>query len=324
MPVTIRDVARQARVSVSTVSRALSAPGLVRETTRRRVLDVADAMGYQPNRAARSLITGRTGNLGIVVPDLQNPFYPGVLSGVQARAREVGCSVFFSDSGEDPAAEETLVRGMAGQVDGLILCAPFASDDHLAQLASVRPTVLLNRVLPGVGSVLMDSSAGMAEAVAHLAGLGHRECAYLSGPAGAWSNRRRLRGLLPAAREHGVAVRHLGPFDPNFPGGVRAADQALACGATAVVAFNDLMALGVLSRLADLGVAVPEQVSVVGFDDILYAAMCAPPLTTVALPMEAGGRAAVDLLLERLGGAEPSTRTLPTALRVRASTAPAG
>src|SRR2546422_8078672 len=128
MPVTIHDVARRAQVSPSTVSRALSASHLVRGATRERVLAAAKELGYQPNPAARSLITGKTGNIGIVVPDLSNPFYPGVVRGIQLRAHQAGYAVFLADSNEDTNAEENLVHAMAKQVDGVIVCAPFASD----------------------------------------------------------------------------------------------------------------------------------------------------------------------------------------------------
>ncbi|MCP2098657.1 MULTISPECIES: LacI family DNA-binding transcriptional regulator [Actinosynnema] len=319
-PVTIRDVARQAQVSVSTVSRALTAPELVRAETRVRVLEVAHRLGYQPNPAARSLITGRTGNLGIVVPDLGNPFYPGVMRGAQASARESGRSVFFCDSGGSARQEAALVRSLAPQVDGLVLCSPLTSGSELAELVALRTTVLLNRPLPGVSAVLMDSRSGAEAAVARLALLGHRRCAYLAGPDEAWSNGERLAGLRVAAGEHGVELRALGPFPPSFTGGELGADEALSAGVTALVAYNDLMALGALERLRERGVVVPDRMAVVGFDDLLYSAVCHPSLTTVALPMEEGGRAAVRELLARLAGEPPSTRVLPTSLRVRAST----
>ncbi len=324
MPVTIHDVARRAQVSPSTVSRALSASHLVRGTTRDRVLAAARELGYRPNPAAQSLITGRTGNIGIVVPDLSNPFYTGVLRGVQARARQGGYAVFFADSEEDAVAEEALVHAMARQVDGVIVCAPFASDAQLKRLAEVTTLTLLNRRVRGIPAALMDSAGGMRQVVEHLAALGHRRCAYLNGPHNAWSNRERRRGLRSAAARHHIAVAEFGPFEPKFEGGVQAADLALASGVTAIVSYNDLMALGVLSRLADRGVAVPQEMSVVGFDNLLYAAVCAPPLTTVAMPMEAGGRLAVDLLLARVGAADELddelSRELGTHLIVRATT----
>jgi DNA-binding LacI/PurR family transcriptional regulator len=324
VPVTIHDVARRAKVSASTVSRALGASHHVRGTTRERVLTAARELGYQPNPAAQSLITGKTGNIGIVVPDLSNPFYTGVLRGVQARARTAGYAVFFADGEEEAAAENALVISMARQVDGVIMCAPFASDTQLSALAGVTSLTLLNRRLRGVPSVLMDSAGGMRQVAAHLAALGHRRCAYLNGPNISWSNRERRRGLRGAASRHQMAIVDFGPFEPKFEGGVQGADLALASGVTAIIAYNDIMALGVLSRLADRQVAVPQEVSVVGFDNLLYAAVCAPPLTTVAMPMEAGGRAAVDLLLTRLGatadGHGELHRELSTTLIVRSTT----
>ena len=326
MTITIRDVARRARVSVATVSRALAEPRLVREQTLTRVLAAAKQLAYKPNPAARSLITGRTGNIGIIVPDLDNPFYPSVLRGVQARAHQSGYAVLLADSGEDPVAEQNLVHTMAKQVDGVIVCAPFASDAQLADLARVTTLVLVNRRLPGIPAALMDVARGMRQAIGHLAALGHRRLAYLSGPRQAWSNRERRRGLLAAARSHRARLVELGPFEPKFEGGTEAADLAVNTGATALVAYNDMMALGALRRLVARGIRVPEDISLVGFDDILYAAMCAPPLTTVAMPMEAAGRAAVDLLLRRCGDVPPSAdaqihQKLACALIVRATTA---
>lgn len=324
MPVTIHDVARRAQVSASTVSRALSASNLVRRATRERVLAAAKELGYQPNPAARSLITGRTGNIGIVVPDMNNPFYTSVLRGVQARARQGGYAVFFADGEEDPGAEEALVRAMARQVDGVVMCAPFASDLQLRQLAGVTSLTLLNRRVRDIPAVLMDSAGAMRQVVEHLAALGHRRIGYLNGPNSAWSNRERRRGLRAAATRTGVTIVDFGPFEPKFEAGVQAVDLALAGGVSAMIAYNDLMALGVLSRLADRGVSVPHEMSVVGVDNLLYAAVCAPPLTTVAMPMEAGGRAAVDLLLAGIDGAEDGAgiyRELTTNLIVRATTA---
>jgi LacI family transcriptional regulator len=323
VPVTIRDVAEQARVSVATVSRALSSPHLVNQVTRARVLAVASELGYRPSPAARSLITGRTGNIGIVVPDLGNPFFTGVLKSVQARAREAGYAVLVGDSDEDPAAEEELVRMMAKQVDGVLLCSPGIKDGLIIALAEHSSLTLLNRRVKGIGAALMDSASGMRELVAHLAELGHRRCAYLAGPRSSWSNRERRRGLRAAARQHDLEIVELGPFPPRYEGGVAAADLALDADVTAMIAYNDIMALGVLARLRDRGIDVPGDVSVTGFDDLVFAAICAPPLTTVAMPVLAAGRRAVDLLLEQLSGQRPpgTHLDLPTHLVVRATTA---
>jgi len=320
---TIHDVARRARVSVTTVSRALTQPDLLRSTTRERVLRAAKALAYHPNRAARSLITGKTGNIGIVVPDLSNPFYPGVVRGVQLRAHQAGYAVFLADSNEDMNAEENLVHAMAKQVDGVIVCAPFASDAALRRLRETTSLVLVNRRAGDIPAVLMEIARGMREVVAHLAQLGHRRIAYLAGPKGAWSNRERLRGLHAEARKHALRLIELGPFEPKFDGGIEGANRALDAGASAVVAYNDLMALGVLSRCTACGVIVPDELSVVGFDDLLFASMSAPPLTTVAMPMEAAGSTAVEVLLALAGKtAQVSERSLATRLIFRATTAP--
>ena len=320
----IRDVARRANVSLATVSRAFAAPGLVRAETLQRVLAVAEELHYRPSRAARSLTTGRTGNIGVVVPDLGNPFFSAMLKGGQARAREADLAVFLADSEENPRLEIELVRAMARQVDGVIICSSRLSEAQLQQLRNDTTLVLLNRRVRGVASVLLDSAGGMRQAIEHLVALGHHRIGFLGGPAGSWSNRERRRGLRTEARGRSLEITEFGPFAPHFEAGQHAADLAVAAEVTAVVAFNDLLALGVLSRLADRGIGVPDEISVVGFDNIPMAAMATPHLTTVALPLEQAGRVAIELLLERL--AQPGSGTheqgLPAQLIVRASTAP--
>lgn len=324
MAVTIRDVAREAQVSVATVSRALSSPDLVRPATRDRVLTAATQLGYQPNRAARGLITGRTGNLGIVVPDLNNPFFTGVLKGVQARARQADYSVFVADSDEDRATEEQLLRAMVKQVDGVIVCSPGIDDTQLYEAAGATSVVMLNRRLRGVPAALMNSASGMRQVVDHLVALGHRKLVYLNGPRTSWSNKERRRGLRLATQQHGVDLVELGPFPPRYEGGLQASDLALASDPTAIIAYNDIMALGVLARLRDRGIQVPTDVSVTGFDDLMFAALCSPPLTTVAMPLVSAGTLAVDLLLEGLNSGSTDVRQvdLDTQLIVRATTAP--
>ncbi len=320
----IRDVARRANVSAATVSRAFAEPGLVREETLRRVLAVADELHYRPSKAARSLTTGKTGNIGVVVPDLGNPFFPAILKGAQARAREADHSVFLADSEENPRLEIELVRAMAKQVDGVLLCSSRLSEQQLQQLLGDTTLVLLNRRVPGASAVQLDSAGGIRQALEHLVALGHERIAFLGGPVGSWSNRERRRGLRVGARGRNLEIVEFGPFAPRFEAGKQAADLAVAAEVTAVVAYNDLMALGVLSRLADRGIGVPEEISVVGFDDIPMAGMATPHLTTVALPLEQAGRVAIELLLEQLAhpGSGTHDQGLPAQLIVRASTAP--
>ncbi len=324
MKVNIHEVARQAGVSISTVSRAFNAPDLLHPTTRARVLEVANALGYQPNRAARGLITGTTGNMGLIVPDVANPFFPGLIKGAQSRARGADYAVFLADTDEDPAAELALIRAMAKQVDGIILASSRMSELDVRDAAGMTSLVVVNRQMRGIPAVILDSAGGARQALEHFIALGHRRVVFLNGPRNSWSNRERRRGLRSVAAKSGLELVELGPYAPRFEAGMLAADSALATGATAVLAYNDLMALGVLARLSDRGVQVPDDISVTGFDDIPLAMMCTPSLTTVAMPSEAAGRAAVDLLLGVLAQREPTRRRieLPTQLMVRASTAP--
>jgi LacI family transcriptional regulator len=326
MAVTIKDVARAAGVSPSTVCRALSSPDLVRAETCDRVRRSAAELGYSPNRAARGLITGRTGNLGLIVPDLGNPFFPGVVKGIQARAREADYAVFLADTDEDPVAEVQLVSTLAKQVDGIVLCSPRMGEPELRDVAAQTPLVMLNRRVGRIPAVSFANGDGMRQAVTHLTALGHRRIAYVAGPRASWSNRERVRGLRAAVSAAGTELVEVGPVQPQFDGGVAAADPVLAAGVTAVVAYNDVIALGLLSRFTARGIAVPAQISVLGFDDIPLAAMVHPSLTTVGLPMEPLGRAGVDLLIGLLQDpARHATvrRELGTQLMVRASTGPA-
>ena len=322
---TIHDVAEAAGASISTVSRSFHMPDLVRPQTRERVLEIAARLGYTPNRAARGLITGRTGNLGLIVPDIANPFFPALVKAAQARARSRDYSVFLADTDEDPDAEVQLIRAMAKQVDGVIACSSRMTEGKLREVAALTSLVLVNRRSPGVPSISMDMAGGIRQAIEHLYALGHRSCVYLAGPKPSWSNRQRQKALGIIAEGLGMAVTVLGPFEPGYEAGLRAADQALAERPTAIVAYNDLVALGVLARLADRGVAVPHDVSVIGFDDIQMAAIASPPLTTVSAPTAAVGGAAVDLLLgPRPGqpGNGRQVREIKTELRVRGSTGP--
>jgi DNA-binding LacI/PurR family transcriptional regulator len=325
MPASIHDVAQRSGVSVATVSRSFTAPDTVRETTRVRVLSAAAELGYRPNRAARGLITGRTGNIGIIVPDLGNPYFQGVLKGAQARARAADYAVFIADGQESAAEEEALIAAMSKQVDGIVLCSSRLAPATLAGLEPTPAVVLLNRRVDGLATVTVDSADGMRQAVDHLSALGHRRCAFVSGPRRSWSNQQRLRGLRAAARAARLDIVQVGPVAPRFEGGAGAAERVLAGGVTAVLAYNDLVAAGILSRLAELGVGVPDELSVVGFDDIPLAAMLTPALTTVAAPTAQAGACAVEALLGRLQPGTPARaaceHALPATLVVRGSTA---
>lgn len=324
MAVTIRDVAKAAGVSPSTVSRALSLPDIVDPVTRDRVLKVAEALGYRPNRAARGLITGRTGNLGLIVPDLANPFFPSVVKGIQKQALTADYQVFLADTDEDASAELALVRALAKQVDGIILCAPRMKPADLREAATYAPVVLVNRKAGTIPAVAVDNADGMRQIVNHLSGLGHVRIGFVEGPRSSWSNRERLRGLRSACREAGVELVPIGNFAPTFDGGADAVEGTLISGVTAVIAYNDLVALGMLNALRVRGVDVPGELSLVGIDDIPMSSMAQTALTTLSIPKEQAGRESVDLMLHLLTAAEDQTtpiRELAAELLVRDTTA---
>ncbi|GGK57607.1 LacI family transcriptional regulator [Planomonospora parontospora subsp. parontospora] len=321
MAATIRDVAQASGVHVSTVSRTFSAPHLVNPETRNRVLAVAEDLGYRPNRAARALTTGRTHNLGLIVADISNPFFPPLIKAAQAHARTRDYHVFVADTDEDPQVEEELIKALAKQVDGVLLCSPRLSNRAIERLHADVPFVVVNREVKGMPTVLMDIGQGARLAIEHLAGLGHLRVALVSGPSGSWTSKRMREA---AAAVDGVDLVFLGPNTPTEQGGLAAAAEVAASGATGVLAYNDLVAMGLIEGLHERGVQVPGDVSVVGVDDIVAGRLNRPKLTTVAMPTAAAGRMAVDLLLQSVAeGGTATLATLATGLVVRESTGPA-
>jgi LacI family transcriptional regulator len=315
---TIKDVAKAAGVHVSTVSRTFSAPHLVNPHTRVRVLATAEQLGYRPNRAARALVTGRTHNMGLIVADIANPFFPPLIKAADGQARERDYHVFVADTDEDPLVEEELVQTLAKQVDGVLLCSPRMSGALIDQLRRNVPLVLINRVVDGLPAVVMDVAQGARAAIGHLVELGHRSIALLCGPPGSWTNRQIRRSAATMAAEAGVDLVMLGPNPPTELAGIAAAEQVRRTGVTGVLTYNDLMGIGLLEGLESIGVSVPGDISVVGIDDIALSRFIRPKLTTVVMPAAAAGRAAVDMLLQQNDGLV----TLPTRLVIRESSGP--
>ena len=323
MPATIRDVARASGVHISTVSRTFSAPHLVNPETRSRVLACAEHLGYRPNRAARALITGRTHNIGLIVADIANPFFPPLIKAAESQARNRDYHIFVADTNEDPAAEEELVHALAKQVDGVLLCSPRMSNSLIEQLSREVALVVINRQVANLPAVVMDVGQGARLAIEHLIGLGHRRLALLGGPRGSWTNREIRRAAGTATRVADAELTVLGPNLPNEEGGAALAEQVRRAGVTAVLAYNDLMAIGLMEGLETLGLRVPQDISVVGIDDTALSRRTRPKLTTVATPTGAAGRAAVDMLLSHGDDRRTTAQvTLQTELVIRDSTGP--
>jgi LacI family transcriptional regulator len=304
---------------------------------------MAESLGYRPNRVARALITGRTHNIGLIVSDISNPFFPPLIKAAETRARHRDHQVFIADTDEDPATEDELIQALAQQVDGIVLCSPRMSNDLIARHSQEVPLVVVNRIVTAVPAVVMDVASGARDAVEHLVALGHRHLVLIAGPVGSWTDGEIRRAVVAAAAGAGVDVKILGPNQPTEAAGAAVADDLRRSQATGVLAYNDLMAIGLLERQHDRGVAVPEEISVIGIDDISGSRLMRPKLTTVATPTAAAGAAAVDLLLgqnapapggpggpgDHSGGTDPDATlggidpvVLPTELIVRDSTGP--
>lgn len=323
---TIHQVAERCGVSISTVSRALAHPERVNAVTRSTVLSAAAELGYQPSPQARALLTGRSWTIVLMVPDITNPFFFDLIRGAQHRAAAAGYTQVLVDTEESADLESAHLATSVKSADGVVLAASRLPNEALAAAAGRLPLVLINRTVPRVASVSIDTPKGFAQALAHLVGLGHRRLVYVAGPRSSVSNARRWRALSDAARRHAVSITRVGPFPPTREAGAAAADAAVTAGATGVLAFNDLLALGILRRLADRGIGVPGQMSLVGCDDIFGADFCEPSLTTIRAPIEAAGRRATELLLEQLGPTRvpaPRGDLLTASLTVRGSTGPA-
>jgi LacI family transcriptional regulator len=327
---TIIDVAREAGVSPATVSRVLTGTKRVSADLERRVRAAVGLLGYRPNPAAQGLLRGATHTVGVIVPDLSNPYFAEVLKGVTNAAEVADFRTLVADTGEKAGAEHGAALELSRWTDGVVLCSPRMSQWELAELASAVPRlVCVNRLGRGpvVPAVLVDFEAGVASICRHLRELGHRRLAYLRGPARAWSERARQRALRAAAGPDLEIVQV--PCGSSSADGHRAADAALATRATAVMAFSDYVALGALARFEELGVSVPGQVSLTGFDDIPISRLVSPRLTTMAVHKQELGRRAWELFSESgESGALDGGRGVVTVrpeLIVRSSTAsPAG
>ncbi|MEU5963233.1 LacI family DNA-binding transcriptional regulator [Micromonospora parva] len=322
--VTIYDVAAEADVSPSTVSRAFSRPSRVNSETADRIRRVAERLGYRTNPLARALTTSRTRMIALVIADITNPVYAEIVRGAQEAATDGEYTTVLIDAQESDRLERAAVERTMSTVDGIVLASSRMSDSAIRMVAKQRPVVVLNRALADVPCVVTDDPRGVRRAAEHLGELGHDHITYVAGPQASWPNGIRWRSLLEAGMELEIKVRQIGPFSPTLAGGERAARELCARPATAVLAFNDQMAIGIIRGLSRMGVNVPGDVSVVGFDNILAADIVTPGLTTVAAPLFAEGSAATRHLLTMIAGAPGHTgrpMVLPVRLVVRDSTA---
>lgn len=321
-PATIYDVARVSGVSPSTVSRALNKPGRLSADTERRIRETAAELGYRINPMARALPTGKTGTLALLVSDLTNPVYFDLLRGAERVAREHGSTLIFADSQESPELERATAERLQIAVDGLLLVASRLDDAQIQELASVKPLVAVNRFVSGVSGVVPDVRPGITEAFEQLHRRGHRRIAYLAGPEASWLNGMRWLAVFDLAADMDMEVVEIQTSAPTRDGGVEAFAEVKAAGVTAVLAYNDLVALGLLRACRDHRVDVPGDLSIVGFDDIFGADLSAPALTTIRSPMSDMGKRAAQMLHAEIEGNPGGTELLlPTKFVTRESIA---
>jgi LacI family transcriptional regulator/LacI family repressor for deo operon, udp, cdd, tsx, nupC, and nupG len=333
--ISIEDIARAANVSHSTVSRALRDSPLISAEVRRRVQDLAHEMGYIPNAIAQSLKQQRTDTVGLIVTSIADPFYADVIKGIEETARPAGMSVFISATYNDESQELAVIDTFhRRKVDGIIVVSSRIARNyqHLRRLDV--PAVLVNNEANVGGqtlhSVLIDDYVGASLAMRHLIGLGHRHIGYLGITNRPFSNEQRHRAYVDALCSAGlpidprsiVIVESPSPDADDVLASAQQMPHMLASGVSAVFCYNDLIAIGALIACREHGVAVPRQISVVGFDDIALAQYVSPALTTVVQPRRDLGGRAMQMLLALMDERPAANVVLEPTLAVRASTAP--
>lgn len=305
--VTLKDVAKAAGVSLASASYAVNKAGSLGEDTRAHILKVADKLGYRQNMAARATRTGKSGAIGFVLPDMSNPFFPSLAQAIVQRARHYGYSVFVTDTEGDQNQEAEVIRQLIGRgVDGLVWF-PVNDGSAINHNGEDIPVVVIDRSLPGVESIQADYAEGGRLAADHLLAAGHQSIGIITGPLDVKSMRDRCDAAEAAIRALGtLAFKVENAFSTELSQVTQAAlaersASALFCG-------SDLIAMGVLRHARKLGLRVPEDLAVVGFDDIPWAEHCTPTLTTIEMPVDEMAVEAVDALIRKIDGEADSNR----------------
>ena len=330
--ITIYDIARESGVSYSTVSRVLNGFEFVKDETRQRVLQTVERLGYVANLQARSLAGGRSSMIGLLVPKIDNSYITAIVAGIDDELAQANLNLILYTTHRQLGKETKFVRNItSGMTDGLLLVMPLGIDAYLPTLREQGfPYVLIDQHDASGQSceVLTTNYEGAYEATVYLIGLGHRRIAFITGLLELHSTPERLRGYRDALQDHGIA------FDPDYvrqgdfyeSEAYRATSDLLALPErpTAIFAANDLSAIGAMNALRDHDLVVPDDISIIGFDDIAQAAFTNPRLTTVRQPLEQMGRSAVELMIEQLSKPErpPRCITLATELILRDSCQP--
>ncbi len=317
---TIYDIAQRVGLNPSTVSRALNKPGRTNAATEEKIRAAAAELGYRANPMARALPTGRSGTFAIVLPDITNPVHFELIRGAEQVARAGGFTLIISETEGSAEIEHETIETLQASVDGLLVVASRLGDSDLATLAAVKPIVAANHSAPSLPSVIPDLAMGLTAAIDHLRDLGHRSVAYL-GLGGVQINRARWDLTLDLALSRDISLVEITVDAPTVAAGADALRRVRASGVTAVLAYNDLVAHGLLRAARGAGLTLPEAFSVIGFDDIFSAELAVPALTTLHSPLREIGTRAMETLIEPERNRAPSKVVLPLDLVVRESTA---
>ena len=328
--VSIKDIAEMAGVSHSTVSRALQGTGRMSDETRARILALADELGYTPDALAQSLVRGRTKTIGVVVTTIADPFVAGIIDGIEEVAGKAGYTVLLGASHMDPAREMAVVENLRQRrVDAVIVTASRVGSfysEHLRRFGV--PIVLVNNMVESeyLYAISCDQVEGARQATAHLLSLGHRRIAFVGSPFRKHSSRQRRRGYEIALMDAGISLAPNLMVTPTEDQDVAVGREAMKMlwpyRPTAIFAYNDLTAIGIMMAARDMSIAIPRDLSLVGFDNIEATEFVTPPLTTVHQPREEMGRAAMQMVLDLLQEKTINNRILTCKLMIRASTSP--
>ncbi len=318
--VTLKDVARAADVSLASASYALNGTGSLGEAVRAHILKVADALGYRRNLSARAMRTGKTGAIGVVVPDFSSPFFTALVQFVMKHARQAGYCVFVSDTENSETLEQEAFRRMIDRgVDGVVWF-PIRDVNTVEPESRRVPTLLIDRSIPGLASIRADYAGGGRRAAEHLLALGHERIGIVSGPRDVASMRARIDGAAAVLGER-LVFTLASSFSMELEPSVQ--EAVVSRRATAIFAGTDLIAMGVIRAAQAAGLSVPGDLAVIGFGDMPWAQMANPPLSSIEMPLEDMAAEAVDALLQRIDGLHaPREVVFDTTLIARGSTLP--
>lgn len=325
---TIYDVARAAGVSAATVSRAFSRPGKVSAATAEQIRLAAESVGYQaaPSRTVLPGRTHRRGMISLVVSDITNPVFFELIRGAEEEAALNGYTLLLAHSRESGDIEREAVERSLDIVDGVILTSTRMPGTAIRAMARQTPTLVINRIISGVPNLFVDHVSGTRHVVDHLAALGHTDILYLAGPDASWANGVRWQTIKEHGATRGMRTTALASVAPTMDGGAALTDAILSTRATAIIGFNDMLALGAMKAMRHHGVRIPKDRSFVGFDNSTGSDLVEPGLTSVAAPQHTLGATAVRTLLAMLRDHGPTPHhsvRLPTRLVIRGSTGPA-